>query len=147
MFKNIRNTILSLVTAVTLVSLPVAVPVMVSAAAPDIQACTGQGTTLSAPPTGGNCTGAPSATGATTKVNDIIRTVINIFSFVVGVVSVIMIILGGFKYVTSGGDSNNVSSAKNTIIYALIGLVIVALSQFIVQFVLTRATAAGSTTG
>ncbi len=74
------------------------------------------------------------------SVNNIIRTVINIFSLVVGVVSVIMIIVGGLKYITSGGDSGNVSGAKNTILYAIVGLVIVALAQVIVRFVLGRVT-------
>jgi len=75
-------------------------------------------------------------------VNNIITTVINIFSLVVGVVSVIMIIIGGLKYITSGGDAGNVSGAKNTILYAVIGLVVVALSQVIVRFVLERVTTA-----
>jgi hypothetical protein len=79
-------------------------------------------------------------TSGTTQVNSLISTVINIFSLVVGVVAVIMIIVGGFRYITSGGDSNNVSAAKNTILYAIIGLVIVALAQFIVRFVLERVT-------
>jgi hypothetical protein len=69
---------------------------------------------------------------------EIIQDVINIFSLIVGVVSVIMIIIGGLKYITSGGDSGNVTGAKNTILYAVIGLVVVALSQFIVHFVLGR---------
>ena len=72
------------------------------------------------------------------RVNTIITTVINIFSLVVGVISVIMIIIGGLKYITSGGDSGNVTSAKNTILYAVIGLVIVALAQIIVRFVLSQ---------
>ena len=46
-----------------------------------------------------------------------------------------MIIISGFKYVTAGGDSAKVGSAKNTLIYALVGLVIAALAQFIVHFV------------
>ena len=62
--------------------------------------------------------------------------VINIFSIIVGIVAVIMIIVGGLKYITSGGESSNVSGAKNTIIYAIIGLIVVALAQFIVRFVL-----------
>lgn len=74
------------------------------------------------------------------QVNTIITTVINIFSLVVGVVSVIMIIVGGLKYITSGGDSGNVSGAKNTILYAIVGLVVVALAQVVVRFVLTRVT-------
>ncbi len=74
------------------------------------------------------------------RVNQIIVTVINIFSLVVGVISVIMIIIGGLKYITSGGDSGNVTSAKNTILYAIIGLVVVALAQIIVRFVIERVT-------
>jgi len=62
--------------------------------------------------------------------------VVNIFSVIVGIIAVIMIIFGGFKYITSGGDSGNVSGAKNTLIYAIVGLIIVALAQFIVRFVL-----------
>lgn len=72
------------------------------------------------------------------RINDILHSVINLFSLVVGIVSVIMIIFGGLKYITSGGDSGNVGSAKNTILYAIIGIVIVALAQFIVRFVLTK---------
>lgn len=80
------------------------------------------------------------ATGddAGTKLNDIVRLVINIFSVVVAVVAVIMIIIGGLKYIMSGGDSGNITGAKNTILYAIIGLVIVALAQFIVRFVLEK---------
>ncbi len=77
---------------------------------------------------------------AQAKINTIIRNIINLFSLLVGVVSVIMIILGGFKYITSGGDSGNVGSAKNTIIYAIVGIVIVAFAQLIVRFVLTKVT-------
>lgn len=71
-------------------------------------------------------------------VNRILTLVINIFSLVVGVAAVIMIIVGGLRYIISGGDSGNVQSAKNTILYAIIGLVVVALAQFIVKFVLTK---------
>ncbi len=81
-----------------------------------------------------------SEAGANDRVNNIIKTIINIFSLVVGVVSVIMIIIGGFKYITSGGESSNVTSAKNTILYAIIGLVVVALAQILVRFVFSRAT-------
>lgn len=76
--------------------------------------------------------------GGTSKINTIIKTVINIFSIVVGVIAVIMIIVGGLKYIMSGGDSGNVTGAKNTILYAIIGLVVVAMAQFVVKFVLTK---------
>jgi hypothetical protein len=51
-----------------------------------------------------------------------------------------MIILGGLKYITSGGDAQKVASAKSALIYAIVGLVIVALAQAIVRFVLGKAT-------
>ncbi len=76
------------------------------------------------------------------RVNGLIKDVINIFSLVVGVVAVIMIIIGGLRYIISGGESGNVTGAKNTILYAIIGLVVVALAQIIVRFVLDRVTTA-----
>jgi len=72
-------------------------------------------------------------------VTSLIKKVVDILSLIVGVVVVIMIIIGGFKFVTSGGDANNVKEAKNTLLYALIGLVIVALAQVIVHTVLHTA--------
>jgi len=81
-----------------------------------------------------NCTPAQAAG----SLNDTIASVINLLSVLVGVAAVIMIIIGGFRYITSAGDSNKVTSAKNTIIYAIIGLIIVALAQLIVHFVLNK---------
>ena len=84
--------------------------------------------------TGGSCTPVP---GETT-VEGTLATVIKIISWVVGIISVVMVMVGGFQYVTSGGDSAKVTSAKNTIMYALIGIVIVALSQIMVNFVIEK---------
>jgi hypothetical protein len=80
----------------------------------------------------------------TCDVNCVIRKVVNILSIVVGVVAVIMIIVGGFRYITSGGKQESVTAAKNTILYAVIGLVIVALAQVIVRFVLTKSTSSSA---
>lgn len=66
------------------------------------------------------------------------KRIINIFSIVVGAVSVIMIIIGGFRYIISGGDSAGVTGAKNTILYAIVGLIIVIFAQVIIRFVLTN---------
>ena len=74
---------------------------------------------------------------------DIIAFIINVFSWIIGAVSVIMIIYGGFRYITSGGDSNGVKAGKDTILYAIIGLIIVALAQVIVNFVLDKTTNIG----
>lgn len=86
--------------------------------------------------TGGSCT----PTAGQSSVQSTLTTVINLISLVVGVAAVIMIIIGGFKYVTSNGDSGSVSSAKDTILYAIIGLVIVAMAQVIVRFVIVETT-------
>lgn len=76
---------------------------------------------------------------ANEKLNRIISEVINLFSIIVGIVAVLMIIVGGFRYIISGGDTGNVTSAKNTILYAIIGLIVVVFAQFIVKFILGKA--------
>jgi cytochrome bd-type quinol oxidase subunit 2 len=60
----------------------------------------------------------------------------NILLFAIGIVSVIMLIYGGLRYVTSGGDQKKVTDAKNTVLYAIIGLIVAVLSFAIVNFVL-----------
>lgn len=86
------------------------------------------------------------ATDATTNLNalglgntDLIKTIGNIITIIlglVGVVAVIMLIIGGFKYTVSGGNDKSVEAAKNQIMYAVIGIVITLLAAGIVQFVL-----------
>ena len=76
-----------------------------------------------------------SSSTATLQVNDIVLAVVNWLLFAVGVISVIMLIVGGIKYATSAGDSNKVTSAKNTIMYAIIGLAVAVLAFAIVGFV------------
>lgn len=75
-----------------------------------------------------------------TSLSDLVKKIVNILSVVVGIVAVIMIIIAGFRYVTSGGKQESVTGAKNTILYAIIGLIIVALAQIIVHFVLSNTT-------
>lgn len=112
---------------------------LATAAAPQESTC--QGANLAFPTTGhspGNV--CSTFTTQESDINTLISAVINIFSIVVGIIAVIMIVFGGFRYITSGGDSTKVTSARNTILYAIIGLIIVALAQFIVKFVLKKAT-------
>lgn len=94
------------------------------------------GSNLQLEPTGNEC--QQSANSANQSIDKFVHTVVNIFSAVVGIVAVIMIIAGGFRYVTSGGSDTSVTSAKNTILYAIIGLIIVALSQILVRFTLSK---------
>lgn len=71
-------------------------------------------------------------------ITKLIGAAINILSIVVGVAAVIMIIVSGLRYVTSGGDSSSVAGAKRSLLYAVIGIVITASAQFIVRFVLGK---------
>ena len=137
MLKNIRKNLAAVIASLALAVIPLVAPVVVSAA--DIGGNLKCGSNLDATGTGCNSDVSTGSSG----LNNIITDIVNIFSVIVGIVSVIMIIYGGFRYVTSGGDSGNVSSAKNTIIYAIIGLVVVALAQFIVRFVLTQTNSFG----
>ena len=81
-------------------------------------------------------------TGGT--INKIITWVLDLFSVIVGIAAVIMIVVGGFKYTISGGDSARVTSAKDTILFAIVGLVVVALAQVIVHFVIHNVQVAGA---
>ena len=71
-----------------------------------------------------------------TNANDVVKTVINVLLFIVGAVSVIMLIIGGLLYTTSAGDSGRVTLAKNTVTYAVVGLVISFLAFAIVNYVI-----------
>ncbi len=74
------------------------------------------------------------------KLNNLIEDIINIFSIVVGISAVIALIYGGFRYVISGGDSGDITTSRNTVIYALVGLVIVVFAQVVVKFILGKVT-------
>ncbi len=75
----------------------------------------------------------------------IFTTVVNVMLFIIGAISVIMLIWGGIRYTTSGGASAAVTSAKNTIMYAIIGLVVAFLAFAVVNWVL-GAVSTGATT-
>jgi len=76
----------------------------------------------------------------------IFTTVSNVMLFIVGAISVIMVIIGGLRYVISGGNSSNVTAAKNTILYAVVGLVVSIMAFAIINFVI-GSFAPGSTGG
>jgi hypothetical protein len=77
-------------------------------------------------------------TDGETATNDFIQNLISLLLFAIGIISVIVIIVGGIRYTTSNGDSNKVTQAKNTILYAVIGLVVALLSYAIVTFVVNQ---------
>jgi len=132
MIKKIKTILFSALAATALL-VPAMVPATAFAATGSLteNLCSGTNLTLSG---GGSCQDS----NAESKVNDTITLALNIFSSIVGIIAVVMIIVGGVKYITSQGESANVTSAKNTILYALVGLVVVALAQVVVRFVLNR---------
>lgn len=102
------------------------VPVTASAACTTAADCVKAGVTSS----GG--------TGTSTSLGSLIKTIVNVLLFLIGAVSVIMIIIGGIKYTVSNGDSTAVKSAKDTILYSIIGLVVAIMAYAIVSFVISR---------
>jgi len=74
--------------------------------------------------------------GSTTDLGDTFKTIVNVLLYIVGALSVIMLIYGGIRYTVSGGNDKNIAAAKNTIMYAIIGLVISFLAYAIINWVL-----------
>lgn len=72
--------------------------------------------------------------------DSIFTTVVDILLFVIGIIAVIMLIIGGIRYTVSGGESKAVQDAKNTILYAIIGIVVAFLAYAVVHWVLTSLT-------
>ena len=85
------------------------------------------------------------ASQATSNLDNTVSSIVNVLSIAVGVISVIMIIIAGARFVTSSGNQEGVAAARRMILYAAIGLVIVALSQIIVHFVLGKTNKATTT--
>lgn len=82
--------------------------------------------------------GGSDSTCGESGVTKAIAEAVKILSFVAGVAAIIAIIFSGFKYITSGGDSGKVANAKNTLIYAVIGIAVAVLAQLIVNIVITQ---------
>ena len=70
----------------------------------------------------------------------LITTVTNVLLFLIGAISVIMMIVGGIRYTTSNGNPEQIKAGKNTVMYALIGLVIAILAYAVVGFVIDSLT-------
>lgn len=141
MIQKIKRYVL-IVSSILLVSAPGLVPGIASAVSGcgNIGGSVADGANAAVPNNGGGNISScdSSATAGTTQLAHLASNIVNIFSYIVGAVAIIMIIYGGFRYITSGGDSGSVGNAKNTLIYAIVGLIIVALAQILVHFVLNQ---------
>lgn len=92
-----------------------------------------------------NCSGAAASSavckdkgGSGNPVTGVILRVINLIAILAGIAAVIIIIIAGISYILSGGDPSKVNNAKNTIIYAVIGLVVIAVGRTLIAFVINR---------
>lgn len=84
---------------------------------------------------GSNASSSVCSASKTDSVTPLFQKIISLLLYIIGIISILMIVIGGIKYVTSNGDSNNISSAKNTVQYAVVGLIVAVLGQAIVLFV------------
>lgn len=147
MIQKIKRRLLLASTTIMLVFPVIATPALASAVTcSNISNSVTNGANSSLPSAGGsNISDCSASSGANiNSLTDLARKVVTWFSVIVGAASVIMIIYGGFRYIISGGESSRVGAAKNSLIYAIVGLIIVALAQLIIHFVLNQTNQIGS---
>lgn len=84
------------------------------------------------------CNGDDPSSNPIVGADGLLTVVVRFFALITGIISVIVIILMGFRYVTANGDANKAASARQGIIYAIAGLIVALLAQTIVAYVLTK---------
>jgi hypothetical protein cdiviTM7_00627 len=73
-----------------------------------------------------------------TQVNGIIKTIVEVLLTAVGAISIIMIVIGGIMFALSSGDAQKAAKARNTVLYAVVGLAVSLFASAIVNFVFNR---------
>ena len=129
------------------------VPVMALGVVATVPAASAHADTVTCPsdPTqdplksGADCTKGNGTPDQVWGKGGVFTTITNVLLLLIGAVAVIMLIIGGIRYTISGGDSAAVTSAKNTILYAIVGIVVAILAYAIVNFVITSFVGGGST--
>ena len=72
------------------------------------------------------------------QAEPLIKKVVNTLLYVLGAIAVIMIVVGGIRYTTSGGDASAIKGAKDTILYSVVGLIVAIMAYAIVNFVTSK---------
>ena len=137
LFKSVLLLVLPLVVSL-FITLPASVSALDCASPQTAQEAEQCGACHASGVSDANCGNAP--TQSTDTINNTIRNIINITTVIAGIIAVIMLIVGGVRYVTSSGNDQAVASAKKTILYAIIGLIIVAIAQVVAKFTLHQVT-------
>ena len=134
--KKSINVILAGILAVPMLALGISVvsPLVQTASAAD---CNASNLTAAE---AAKCTNPSDSTTPLFGADGIMTIITRTMMVIIGSLSVIMLIYGGIRYTISGGESANVTAAKNTIMYAIVGLVVALLAYALVDFVLTRIT-------
>ncbi len=138
MKRTLKTTLIGILLAVSLLATPLAQQV----SAVDVIGRSCAGSSSGAGSSAGGATagsGSPLCDAAKDEnetVPALVKNIVNLLLVVLGFISVIMIIIGGIRYTTSNGDANNTKSAKDTILYSVVGLVVAILAYAIVNFVL-----------
>lgn len=101
--------------------------------APTYAACTADELTIG---NGAECAKSDDQSATLFGQDGIFTKITNAALYVIGAVSVLMLIYGGIRYTISGGDSASVTAAKNTILYAIVGIIVALLAYAIVNFVI-----------
>ncbi|HEY5267593.1 MAG TPA: hypothetical protein VII94_00460, partial [Candidatus Saccharimonadales bacterium] len=78
------------------------------------------------------------STSTTDPVIGTLDNVTNIVSAIAGFIAVLMIVIAGFQMITSSGNSEKISTARNTIIYAAVGLIVIAIARLIIEFIINK---------
>ena len=128
--KNIKRTLIAatLVLGIAFTAIPALSQPAFAQVNPQEQACKGTGGTWNGTTCVGNTT--------TDDLPTVITNIINVLLYIIGAIGVVMVIIGGIMYTVSAGDAAAVTKAKNTILYAVIGLVIAFLAYAIVNWVI-----------
>jgi beta-lactamase regulating signal transducer with metallopeptidase domain len=128
--KNIKQAIVAgiFVLGIALTAVPALTQPAYAQVNPQEQACKGTGGTWN----GTTCTGNTT----TDDLPTVITNIVNVLLYIIGAVGVVMVVIGGIMYTTSAGDAAAVTKAKNTILYAVIGLVVAFLAYAIVNWVI-----------
>lgn len=131
MIKTIKR-----VLAGTLIASVLAFGALVMPTTPAFADCSGTDPTLSLSG-GAACSQPTGASGNLFGSDSIFTKIVNILLFIIGAVAVIMLIIGGVRYTISGGKESEVKAAKDTILYAIVGIVVAFLAYAVVNWVLT----------
>lgn len=126
--RNMKRLCFAILLAIGVVAAPVAIPAQVGAINIFEQPCEGN----SSSPI------CESAGSGGDDITTLVTNIINTLLFLSGIIAVVFIIIGGVRYTIAQGDSGQIASAKNTIMYAVIGLVVAMAAFAIVNFVISR---------